>query len=91
MVVFSEQGKVNWWRGKGEYSPATWIDPGQRISSESAAWECLKDGVSITRMQKVPKTCWFQNLREYGHFDVYEQAVKLGNYPIVLSLLWLIE
>lgn len=91
MVVFSEQGKVKWWKGKDDYSSATWIDSGQRLDSESAAWDCLKDGVNITRMQRVPKTCWFQNLREFRSFEIYEQAMKLGNYPIILSLLWIIE
>ena len=91
IVVFSEQGKVKWWKGKDECSLSGWIDSGQRIDSESAAWDCLKDGVTITRMQKVPKTCWFQNLREYNNFEVYEQAMKLGNYPVILSLLWIIE
>lgn len=91
LVVFSEQGKVKWWRGKEEYRAETWIDAGQRIDSESAAWDCFKDGVTITSMQKVPKTCWFQNLQKYEKFEVYEQAMKLGNYPITLSLLWIIE
>lgn len=91
IVVFSEDGKVKWWRGKDDYSPATWIDAGQRIDSDSAAWDCFKDGVTLTKMQKVPKTCWFQNLREYKRFEVYEQAMRLGGYPIILSLLWIIE
>ncbi|WP_286352260.1 ImmA/IrrE family metallo-endopeptidase [Geobacter sulfurreducens] len=91
IVVFSEHGKVKWWKGKDGYDAATWIDAKQQIQPESAAWECLKDGVSITRMQRVPKTCWFQNLRDYRRFDVYEQAMQLGYYPIVVSLLWIIE
>lgn len=91
IVVFSEQGKVKWWKGKDDCSSTTWIDIGQEIDSESAAWDCLKDGVTISKMQKVPKTCWFKNLRDYKKYDVYEQAMTLGNYPVILSLLWLIE
>lgn len=91
IVVFSEQGRVKWWKGKDDYDAATWIDSKQQIHCDSAAWECLKDGVARTRMQKVPKTSWFQNLREYRQFDVYEQAMQLGYYPIIVSLLWIIE
>jgi Zn-dependent peptidase ImmA (M78 family) len=91
IVVFSEHGKVKWWKGKDCNDAATWIDAKQQIQPESAAWECLKDGVSVTRMHRVPKTCWFQNLRVFKHFDVYEQAMQLGYYPIIVSLLWIIE
>lgn len=91
VVVFSEQGKVKWWKGKDGYSPATWIDAKQQVNSDSAAWECLKDGVAVTKMQQVPKTCWFQDLRERKSFEVYEQAMQLGYYPTIISLLWIIE
>jgi len=39
IVVFSENGKVTWWRAK-ESSPGTWIDSHQKILQDSAAWEC---------------------------------------------------
>lgn len=91
IVVFSEQGKVKWWKGKDGYDASTWIDAKQQIHPDSAAWECLKDGVAVTLLQKVPKTCWFQNLREYRQFEAYEQAMQLGYYPIIVSLIWILE
>lgn len=36
-------------------------------------------------------TCWFQNLRAYKKFEVHEQSMRLGSYPAILSLLWIIE
>lgn len=91
LVVFSEDGRVRWWKSKEEASSTTWIDHGQKIHTDSAAWDCLRDGVEITKLQKVQKTAWFQNLREYRKFDLYEQAMKLRGYDVIISLLWLIE
>lgn len=90
IVVFSENGKVKWWRAK-ENSPETWIDAHQKIHQDSAAWECFCDGVMSTRMQRVPTESWFQDLRHGRRFEVYEQAMKMGNYPAVLTLLWVLE
>lgn len=89
IVVFSENGKVKWWRAK-ENSPETWIDAHQKIHQDSAAWECFRDGAMSTRMQRVPTESWFQDLRHRRRFEVYEQSMKMGMYPLVLSLLWVI-
>lgn len=89
-VVFSENDKVTWWRAK-ESSPNTWIDSRQKIHTDSAAWECLHDGVASTRMQRVPTEAWFQNLRHRNYVEVYEQSMKLGHHLAILSLLWVLE
>ncbi|MDD5286789.1 MAG: ImmA/IrrE family metallo-endopeptidase [Desulfuromonadaceae bacterium] len=90
IVVFSENGKVKWWRAK-EHSPETWIDSHQKIHQDSAAWECFRDGAMSTKMKRVPTEAWFQDLRHRRRFEVYEQSMKMGKYPLVLSLLWIIE
>jgi Zn-dependent peptidase ImmA (M78 family) len=90
IVVFSENGKVTWWRAK-ENSSSTWIDPHQKIHQDSAAWECFHDGVGITRMQRVPADAWFQNLRYRKRLEVYEQSMKLDGYSAALILLWIVE
>lgn len=91
-VVFSEHGKVNWWRAKDKDSASgLWIDPMQKIHQDSAAWECFHDGIATTKMQRVPTDAWFQNLRYIKRMELYEQSMTLGNYPAVLSLLWVLE
>lgn len=90
IVVFSENDKVTWWRAK-DSSPSTWIDARQKIHKDSAAWECFHDGVTSTRMQRVPSDAWFQDLRHRKRMEVYEQSMKLGNYSAVLTLLWVLE
>lgn len=90
MIVLSENGKVKWWRAK-ENSPNTWIDSQQKIHQDSAAWECFRDGAISTRMQRVPSEAWFQSIRGRSRDQVYEQSMKMGKYPLLLSLLWVIE
>jgi len=90
IVVFSEHGKVTWWRAK-ENSPSTWIDSRQKIHENSCAWECFHDGITRTRMRRVPSEAWFQSLSYGKRMEVYEQSMKLGNYSAVLTLLWIFE
>ena len=90
MVALSDDGKVKWWRAK-ESSPGTWIDPGQKIHQDSAAWECFRDGAMSTKMQRVPTEAWFQDLSHRRRMEVYEQSMKMGSYPTILTLLWIME
>ena len=90
LVVFSENGRVLWWRGK-DGSVGLWIEPRRKIHQDSAAWECFYDGVGTTGMRRVPTAAWFQNLRFGKHMEVYEQSMRLGRQPAVLTLLWILE
>jgi Zn-dependent peptidase ImmA (M78 family) len=90
IVVFSENSQVSWWRAKEGMSDL-WIEPRQKIHSDSAAWECFHDGVAVTTMQRVPANSWFKSLRYGKRMEIYEQSMKLGKLPLVLSLLWVIE
>lgn len=90
IVVFSESNQVSWWRAKEGMSDL-WIEPRQKIHSDSAAWECFHDGITVTAMQRVPANSWFKSLRYRKRMEVYEQSMKLGKLPLVLSLLWIIE
>jgi Zn-dependent peptidase ImmA (M78 family) len=88
VVVFSEDSKVKWWKAK---NAGVWIEPRHRIHQDSATCECFHDGVDLTTMQKVPTEAWFENASAKRVLEVYEQAMRLGSYTTVLSLLWLLE
>jgi Zn-dependent peptidase ImmA (M78 family) len=90
VVVFSENGRVGWWRSSNR-QPGLWIEPRQTIHPTSVAWDCLKDKPVPNTMQRVPAEAWFQELRREPTVEVYEQSMRLGRYPTLLTLLWMVE
>ncbi len=89
-VVFSENGHVRWWRSRSR-EPRMWIEPRQALHHESVAWDCLKDRPVPQTMQRVPTEAWFQEPHRGRTVDLYEQSMRLGRYPTILTLLWIVE
>jgi Zn-dependent peptidase ImmA (M78 family) len=90
MVIFSENGQVRWWRS-GKRPPNVWLAPRQAIHPASFARDCLQDRAVPSTMQPVRLDAWFQDRRRGPTVEVYEQSMRLGSYPTVLTLLWIIE
>jgi Zn-dependent peptidase ImmA (M78 family) len=90
LVVFSENGCVRWWR-TGNRHTDIWIEPRQTLHRESLAWSCLNDIPVPDAMQQVPAGVWVQEQRRRLKVEVYEQSMRLGRYPTILTLLWIIE
>ena len=47
----------------------------------------MSDGQGPAKMTAVPPDAWFPEIPRVR--EVYEHSMKLGNYPTVLSLLWI--
>src|SRR5262249_3672370 len=90
LVVFSEHGRVRWWRAGNKYTDI-WIEPRQTLHRESLAWSCLHDIAVPEAMQQVPAEVWVQEQRRRLKVELYEQSIRLGRYPTILTLLWIIE
>jgi len=90
MVVYSEQGKVKWWKRK-EGATSLWLQKDQAIHPHSMAYECLKELAVPNNMAVVPTEAWFAHLPFTLNAEVREQSIKLGRYPGILTLLWIIQ
>jgi Zn-dependent peptidase ImmA (M78 family) len=90
LAVFSEHGRVCWWRAGNRHTDI-WIEPRQTLHRESLAWSCLHDIPVPETMQQVPAEVWVQERRRRPKVEVYEQSMRLGQYPTILTLLWIIE
>lgn len=90
LVIFSENGRVRWWRG-GNRQDNLYIEPHQVIHRDSFAWNCLNNRQISQGMQLVANDVWFQDQYNGEKIEVYEQSIRLGRYPTILTLLWIIE
>jgi len=86
-VVFSENGKVTWWQ-RSDNCNELWFEKRQQIHKESLAWQCLNGGVVPEDGEVVPFEMWIESENRYRVEKIREQSLKLGRYPVVLSLLW---
>jgi hypothetical protein len=90
LVVFSENGRVRWWRSRNR-EPGIWIAPHQPLHHESFAWDCLKDRPVPNTMKRVPTEAWLEESHRGPKVEIYEQSMRLGRYSTILTLLWIVE
>jgi Zn-dependent peptidase ImmA (M78 family) len=89
-VVYSLNGKVKWWKRKDE-GTRLWFDKDQAIHRHSMAWEC-QNGLPVPdKMVEVPVEAWFGHLPFELNAEVREQSVKMGRFPGILTLLWVLQ
>lgn len=70
--------------------PGLQIPSGFAVDRYSDALTCSITGIGHNRMQKVDIESWFQ-LSDHlldKRLILYEQSMKLGNFPTVMTLLW---
>lgn len=88
MVVFSADGKVNWWRRNDEQMEYLFLEQAQPVTATSRAAAVAAGEQSDTAMMVVPWDAWFPHL-PVRPGTLREQAKKFENYDVVMSLLWL--
>jgi len=87
-VVFSDIAtrQVKWWRRSGR-CPEIWLEGKQTISELSAVHDiCTKNQFSSASEEVNPRA-WFSHLSECDKLVVVEESMRLGSYPIAISLL----
>lgn len=91
LAVFSKDGIVQWWRkGNGShFIPG--VEKNHPLDPESEAHEIFRGRKPSARITKVATQAWFPYLRNPESFEVNEQSIKLGNYPTILTLLWVVS
>ncbi len=80
MVVFSNNGQVDWWRRNDEQMEYLYLEKGQHVE--------IGMGRGTTAMTAVPWEKWFPHLPARPG-TLREQSRKFENYNVVMSLLWL--
>src|SRR5436190_23766864 len=74
-------------------SPRTrlWLQKDHQIHPHSMAWECLKQLDVPNKMEPVLVEAWFAHLPLELKAEILEQSVRLGRFPGILTLLWVIQ
>ena len=87
VVVFTdlETGRVQWWR-RSSRCPRAWLQSQQPISQLSGVSEILK-GEQETALETVDSAAWFDHVEGSEAYVVYEESMRLGNYPTAITLL----
>jgi Zn-dependent peptidase ImmA (M78 family) len=86
-VAFSTADGVAWWkRCEGRGASRLWLQRKQPVDPRSMAWRCHQ-GESDTERLEVPFDSWFGHLSFRRPVRLFEQAMRLGAYDTVLSLL----
>jgi Zn-dependent peptidase ImmA (M78 family) len=88
MVVFSGNGRVNWWRRNDEQMDYLFLEPAQPLNESSRAAAVSQGEASDATMSPVPWDAWFPHLPPRAG-QLREQARRFDNYDVVMSLLWL--
>jgi hypothetical protein len=55
------------------------------------AWECLKGLPVPDKMASVPVEAWFNHLQFDLNAEILEQSIRLGRFPGILTLLWIMQ
>ncbi len=87
VAVFSENGIIKRWVKRQYDGPPVWFRSQQALSESTLAWTCMSGGEAPAKMTSVPPESWFPEIPSVR--EVYEHSIKLGNYPTVLTLLWI--
>ena len=86
MVVFSENGSVKWWRASSG-CPRLPLQRRQPLSSHSVAHWVAKGGPASVRPEPVNPAAWFDHIPWHDRLEVYEESMRLGSYPTVMTIL----
>jgi Zn-dependent peptidase ImmA (M78 family) len=91
LVVFSKNGIVHWFKKGRDESFIPGIQKNHPLHIESEANEIYSGNKSSGIMVRVPVEAWFPFLHRKNELEVYEESINLGNYPVILTLLWVIS
>jgi Zn-dependent peptidase ImmA (M78 family) len=88
-VVFSEGGKVRWWRASRRFEGSFWIDPGSPLSRFTVAGSVFHGEAVPASPETIDLDEWLPDSSNIDSDSIYEQAILLERYGQVISLLWL--
>lgn len=87
-VVFSENGKIRWWRVSSSFGREAWIESGSPLSRRSLA-RSIHDGETISQQpQEVDLDAWIST-DDLDCDTILEHSMRLGQTGQIMSLLWL--
>lgn len=86
IVVFSKKARVQWWRSSPTVSNI-WLESKQIISDRSVTWSVFKHNETSVGSERVETDAWFSHVPKKKRLKVYEEALLLGRYETVLTLL----
>lgn len=92
-VVFSDanSGRVRWWR-RSRSCPKIWLEKKQRLTSGTCAKEVSESELGATAgPEEVQAKAWFGHVSGHDRFLMSEDSMRLGGYPVVMSVLVLGE
>lgn len=85
-VVFSENGIVQWWR-RSDACPRFWLEKRQSISQKSVASSIFDGKKPPSEPERVATEAWFEHIEHSNRLKVYEESMRLGRYPAVMTIL----
>lgn len=88
LVVFTdaESKRVQWWK-RADRCPEVWLESCQSISDLSLTNEVLDGSQGFDGVEAVDPAAWFRHINGYERYTVYEESMRLGSYPTVITLL----
>ncbi len=87
-LVYSKDLKVVWWK---KNKSKLFIERQWELKQKTMAFNCIKNNLQETSMQKIFYDNWFSELPDKLSVSVSEQAIRLGDSTSALSLLWVFE
>ena len=87
-LVVSKNGFIKWYRKSDSFN--FHVKVGEKLSFDTFAFDYF-DGVDISKdPDSVPACSWLADKID-EESDIIEQSISLGNYGVVLSLLWICD
>ena len=88
LVAFTdtESQRVQWWR-RSSKCPRVWLERQQPLSELSVAHGMLRDATREGGPEPVDPSAWFEHIDDHAELVTYEQTMRLGYHPTLLTLL----
>ena len=87
-VVFSQGGKIRWWRLSDSFGHDAWIESGSVLSKRTLARSLYEGGAGSIQPQEVDIDAWMST-SNLDCDSIMEHSMVLGRTGQTLSLLWL--
>ena len=87
-AVFSEDGIIKWYK-KSESCFEIYFNRKEKVPLYTLAW-CYENGKAVPEQgERIEAEFWLKEKYASSYETILEQAVRLGAYKAILSLLWL--
>ncbi len=87
-VVFSEDGKIRWWRVSDSFDRGTWIESGTPLANRTVASSLHRGDGASAHAQPVDLDAWISKI-DLDCQTIMEHSMMLGRTGQIMSLLWL--